>query len=525
MLTRPSPSYKFARPLSMRWEDYEDWEREDAETALYQAADDDPEHTIQSLDLRSLDNYTGLNRFGRPHQRHLRYDLDFSEMAAYQRRFEGAHDANLDSDQTGILDAYRESVGEQVAKARRAMEKNRQILQSFEEELEAVQLSIDKNMEGCNAARTAVEENFWKLEDLALNLEKDRQEISKQIQTVSRDGTQAVEAVSGWQVRIDWLGQQVDNTSSYVSELVLSEQECMSFVRMLVYQNHQHAGAPLISYAVRQRIESAAPPRPISKPAIPDSPSSTTTTTTTTTAIVETATSMSEGSDRSKGKQRADSPSPAPSIAAIATPPLPPLSPLSPQQQDMTVPLHVRLSANDLSRDFSRLTVALEQRQARPTYSLFRRARSNSTGGSGVGAYHPAQLRRPFVAFPRGHQAYAQAQTQAQLQSNGRQSPSSSSKSSADNTRPLSMHEKAGTLPQLDNLTGLPKVIPLATFDAPTIPVPVAKAANVRMKRVTTASLPPVPMHSWIRFQFNKIVGSRSSKPVVIYMATKTPNR
>ncbi|KAF9976363.1 SAM domain and HD [Actinomortierella ambigua] len=486
----------------MRWEDYEDWEREDAEAALYQAAGDDPEHTIQSLDVRSLENNSGLNRFGRPHRRHLRYDLDFSEMAAYQRQFEGTHDANHDSDRTGILDAYRESVGEQVAKARRAMEKNRQILQSFEEELEAVQLAIDKNMEECNTTRTAVEENFWRLEDLALNLEKDRQEITKQIQTVSREGSQAVEVVTGWQVRIDWLGQQVDNTSSYVSELVLSEQECMSFVRMLVYQNQQYSGAPLISHAARQRIERAAPPQPVSKLAIPESPSSTTLTTTTT--AIETDASQSEVSSRSKGKQRADS-RPSTPTAGAATPPQQP-------QQEPTLPLYTRHPALDLSRDFSRLTVALEQRQSRQTYSLFRRARSNSTGGSGgVGAYHPAQLRRPFVNLQRGHQAYAQAQ--AQMRSEGRQSPSPSTSSSSKSTkdaRPLSANEKTGTLPQLDNLTGLPKIIPLATFDAPTIPASAAPSPNIRIKRVSTASLPPVPMHSWIRFQFNKIVGSTS---------------
>ena len=39
-------------------------------------------------------------------------------------------------------------------------------------------------------ARSALEENFWKLECLALSMEKDRQEMQKQIQTVGRDCSQ-----------------------------------------------------------------------------------------------------------------------------------------------------------------------------------------------------------------------------------------------------------------------------------------------------------------------------------------------
>ncbi|KAF9350194.1 hypothetical protein BGX26_011590, partial [Mortierella sp. AD094] len=69
---------------------------------------------------------------------------------------------------------------------------------------------------------------------------KDRQDTNKRIQAVGRECSEAVEAVTNWEVRIDWLGRKVDNTSEYVSELVLSEQECMSFIKMIIQQNQRH---------------------------------------------------------------------------------------------------------------------------------------------------------------------------------------------------------------------------------------------------------------------------------------------
>ena len=49
---------------------------------------------------------------------------------------------------------------------------------------------LDESKATSANARSAIEENFWKLECLALTMEKDRQDMQKQIQSVGRECNQ-----------------------------------------------------------------------------------------------------------------------------------------------------------------------------------------------------------------------------------------------------------------------------------------------------------------------------------------------
>lgn len=287
-----------------------------------------------------------------------------------------------------------------------------------------------------------------------------------------------MEAVTNWEVRIDWLQERVDNTSEYVSELVLSDQECMSFIKMIIQQNQRYA-MPAISRATERNIRLMAPPRrmEISHP----------------------------------GYQ----PDIAPPMQQLRQHPLPPPQPIPQPHPPMHPPPSVRhipiswlldpilppkppeistTQAGDtakrptveppaeLWRDFSRLTMAFETGQTRTPYSPFQRTRSRSTGQG-------ALVSTALVANTSGNVF------------------------------------KAGVprRPQLENLTSLPKVLP-----------PVVSSKELAGIKGRNQNLSQFPVHSWLQFQFHKTMttpgalgqaGSKKSnalgfKPVTIFQTT-----
>lgn len=55
---------------------------------------------------------------------------------------------------------------------------------------------IDESKASSATARSAIEENYWRLECLALTLEKDRQDTHKQLQAVGRECSEASSLLS-----------------------------------------------------------------------------------------------------------------------------------------------------------------------------------------------------------------------------------------------------------------------------------------------------------------------------------------
>ncbi|KAF8923869.1 hypothetical protein BGZ58_002433 [Dissophora ornata] len=223
------------RPLSFHWDSYDAVE------------EDEDEQDDRDSDEEAETDY---------HHENSR----MSNNSTYHRQFEGHHSMVRRRSSMGggggggsfekTYDSLRHGIGlnvsdmsEELAKARSKMSRTSRAMKSMEQELEAMQLSIDESKASSASTRTAIEENFWRLECLALTIESDRQETNKRLQTVGRECSEAVEEVTNWEVRIDWLEKRVDNTSEYVSELVLSEQECMSFIKMIIQQN-QHPIMP-----------------------------------------------------------------------------------------------------------------------------------------------------------------------------------------------------------------------------------------------------------------------------------------
>ncbi|KAG0030232.1 hypothetical protein BGZ81_002940 [Podila clonocystis] len=451
------------RPISFHWEDYKESEDEDEQDEQ----DQHYEHTGYSSETN-----------GRQRRQTDASSSPSLKPRPYYQQFEGHHSvarrsrrsssvsspssippyasyfANGEIPEETTYDSFRDGIGlnvadmsEELAKARTKMNRASRAMKNMDHELETLQMSIDESKNTSATARTALEENFWKLECLAHNLEKDRQDLNKQLQSVGKECGQAVETVTNWEVRIDWLGKKVDNTSEYVSELVLSEQECMSFVKMIINQNKRYA-MPAISRSTERNIKLLAPP-----------------------------------------KLKEITHTPTPSVPQpIRTPPLPApydtptprlvnvpiswlLDPILPQRAPEILsasaePIHENARASespsgkrstepaDVWRDFSRLTLAFESGQPRTPFSPFHRsgARSKSGSTSSTGSLTGINA----VVGP-------------------------SFKTTSTIRRP-----------QVENMTPMPRVLPVAS-NAPTGKFPGIKRRGQYL-----------PVHSWLQLQFNK---------------------
>ncbi|KAF9333853.1 hypothetical protein BG006_003057 [Podila minutissima] len=451
------------RPISFHWEDYKESEDEDEQ--------DEDDHHCEHTGYSSESN----SRQRRPKETSSSPSL---EPRPYYQQFEGHHSVARRSQRSSSVsspssipsyssyfatgeipeettyDSFRDGIGlnvadmsEEIAKARTKMSRASRAMKNMDHELEALQLSIDENKNTSATARTALEENFWKLECLAHNLEKDRQDLNKQLQSVGKDCGQAVETVTNWEVRIDWLGKRVDNTSEYVSELVLSEQECMSFVKLIIKQNKQYA-MPAISRSTERNIKLLAPP---------------------------------------KLKEIAHTPAPPSVPQPIRTPPLPApydtptprmanvpiswlLDPILPQRPPEILsasaePIHedARTSGSpsgkrstepaDVWRDFSRLTLAFESGQPRTPFSPFHLSGARSKSGS---------------------------------------ASSTGSLTGIAGVGPSFKTTSTIRRPQLENMTPMPRVLPVSS-SAPTGKFPGIKRRGQYL-----------PVHSWLQLQFNK---------------------
>ncbi|KAF9957640.1 hypothetical protein BGZ70_009441 [Mortierella alpina] len=468
------------RPVSFHWDDYREFEDDNDDK------DDDDEQDGHH-GRRGWSEYGGS--LVEEREDSTGYSYGASSKSSYHRQFEGHHSLARRSSFGGQAhedkyDSLRHGIGlnvsdvsEELAKARSKMNRATRAMKSMEQELEAMQLSIDESKATSATARSAIEENYWRLECLALTLEKDRQDTQKQLQA-------AVGSVTNWEVRIDWLERRVDNTSEYVSELVLSEQECMSFIKMIIQQNRRYA-MPAISRATERNIKLMAPPKlkEISHPSNPTN--------------IELQAPMQRPQSH---PQPIAQPQPSPRLANIPIswlldpimPPKPPEIHGTEHSQDNAEAPKTRSTMKstveppaEFWRDFSRLTSAFETGQARTPFTPFQRS----------------QLRRLLQSLRQRHR--------------GSGSTSSSSSSNIF---------KAGIVrrPQVENMSPLPKILPPA----------VAANKVPAVKRRRQAHL---PVHSWLQFQFSKTMatpgprgqtgGKKKSsgtgfKPITIFQAT-----
>ncbi|KAF9403024.1 hypothetical protein BGZ94_004740 [Podila epigama] len=487
------------RPISFHWDDYKasedeqdsDEEHHDVDYNSDYTSDRPHNHCQHPFQYHSFQK-DGLH-WG--HEQDLDHDHDHdhihhvhkvqqqttdedirSSSKAYHKKFEGHHSvarrrsssvsspssmpsyssyfADRHIPEEPVYDSFRDGIGasvadvsEELAKARIKMNRASRAMKSMEKELEAMQLGIGTSA----TARTAIEENFWRLECLALNLEKDRQDTMKQLQPVGRDCSQAITTVTNWQVRIDWLDRRVDNTSEYVSELVLSEQECMSFIKMIIQQNKRYA-MPAISRSTERAIRLMAPPK--LKEIAPASPTP----------------SMSEPATTQPLPQQPSAPRHINiPISWLLDPLMPPKSPeVLPEttteqsrEKSSTESSRKGKAAMDpraeVWRDYSRLTQAFESGKTRTPFTPFRRA---------------AGLRSKSAA------------------SNGNGEASSSL---------TGINTAAGSTtairrPQIENLTPLPRVLPPPS----STPAVASKLPGARRRSQY------LPVHSWLQFQFNK---------------------
>ncbi|KAG0005609.1 hypothetical protein BGZ79_003520 [Entomortierella chlamydospora] len=484
-LTGPSSTSATAtgvspRPLSFHWDDYEDFDEDDE--------DDEDQDSEDSQD--EVDGHE---------------DNSMASKSAYHRRFEGHHSVVRSRSAYGrgrkgdrqdfeeTYDSFRHGIGlsvsdmsDELAKARSKMTRASRAMKNMEQELEAMQRSIDESKASNASTRTAIEENFWRLECLALTIEKDRQDSMKRIQAVGRECSEAVEAVTNWEVRIDWLEKKVDNTSEYVSELVLSEQECMSFIKMIIQQNQRYA-MPAISRATERNIKLMAPPR-LKEIAPPG----------------HQAPQLSRQSQPQPLPQPRPQPPPQPMqpqpsvrhipISWLLDPLMPPKPPeiLERDEQrtdDSTMEMKATIEPPaELWRDFSRLTTAFETGQARTPFSPFQRTRSRSTG-------------------------------QGALSTSGLGSSSGSNGVHNGSMFKATMARR----PQVENLSPMPKILP-----------PVIATNALPGVRRRSQNLSHFPMHSWLQVQFNKTMtvpglgqgGSKKKttvlgfKPITIFQTT-----
>ncbi|KAG0255515.1 hypothetical protein BG011_005083 [Mortierella polycephala] len=513
----PAPSGPFStvgsssmvppRPASYHWDDYHGFEEEDEDHG-YRDGQDSDDQTDSDLDD---------------------HEDDSKSRGSYYRQFEGHHSLVRRSSFGGKApedryDSHRHGIGlnvsdvsEELAKTRSKMLHATRAMKAMEEELEAMQSSINDSKASSASARSAIEENFWRLECLALTLEKDRQDTNKQLQSVGRDCSEAVESVTNWEVRIDWLGRRVDNTSEYVSELVLSDQECMSFIKMIIQQNRRYA-MPAISQSTERNIRLMAPPRlkEISHPAHQPSISP---------RLLHPELPQPRYQPQPQQPQQ---PQPQPQPQPQSQPqsqPMPQPSPrlghipvswlldpmLPPKSPDISSPREYNHQSTDESskanatrkqavetppelwRDFSRLTMAFESGQARTPFSSFLRTRSHSIG-------------------------------QGNVMNAGSSSSSSSAAAGSNLFKPAIVRR-----PQAENLSSLPKILPAT--------VATNKMSGVKRR---SQNLSHLPVHSWLQFQFNKTMttpgslagnknkgkgkGKRTTvlgfKPITIFQAT-----
>ncbi|KAF9576329.1 hypothetical protein EC968_009303 [Mortierella alpina] len=494
------------RPVSFHWDHYREFEDDDDDD------DDDEEHGHH--DCRGWSSSSTEER-----EDSARYNQSTKSKSSYHRQFEGHHSLARRSSfggqaQEEKYDSLRHGIGlnvsdvsEELAKARLKMNRASRAMKSMEQELEAMQLSIDESKASSATARSAIEENYWRLECLALTLEKDRQDTHKQLQAVGRECTEAssrlieaggaVGSVTNWEVRIDWLERRVDNTSEYVSELVLSEQECMSFIKMIIQQNRRYA-MPAISRATERNIRLMAPPKlkEISHPSNP----------------VNGEPQVPVPRLQSHPQPVAQpQPQPSPRLANIPIswlldpimPPKPPEIHGAERAHDEGEPSKTGSAKKstveppaEFWRDFSRLTSAFETGQARTPFTPFQRSRSRSTGpGSSSGFTSPSG-----------------SSVNSGCGSGGVTTNSNSSLFKTPITR----------RPQVENMSPMPKILPPA----------VAAHKVPAVKRRSQAHL---PVHSWLQFQFSKTMatpgprgqtgGKKQSnntgfKPITIFQAT-----
>ncbi|KAF9431867.1 SAM domain and HD [Entomortierella beljakovae] len=474
------------RPLSFHWEDYQDFEQEDSE-------DQDEEDSENESDEHEDISMTSRNAYHRQFEGHhsaVRRGTSFGEGGSggggKGRRRRGEKD-----EYENRYDTFRHGIGtsmsdmsDELAKARSKISGATRAMKSMEQELEVMQKNIDVSKVSSASARSAIEENFWRLECLALTIEKDRQDTNKKLQEVNRDCGEAIEAVTNWEVRIDWLEKKVDNTSEYVSELVLSEQECMSFIKMIIQQNQRYS-MPAISRATERNIKLLAPPRQreISHPNVqpeirrPLSP---------------------------QPQQIPQPLQPQPSVRHIPIswlldpimPPKPPeilervdsASDDSKQERRSTVE-----PPAELWRDFSRLTTAFETGQTRTTFSPFHRTRSRSTGG---GTLLPVS-----GISSGGSSASTSTNSSGGIIGNisGSSSSSVSNSSGHVNNNVVqngSVFKSAAIVrrPQVENLSPMPKIFPMVAANK----IPVVKRRNQHLAHL--------PVHSWLQLQFNKTI-------------------
>ncbi|KAG0316946.1 hypothetical protein BGZ99_006604 [Dissophora globulifera] len=484
------------RPLTFHWDHYEGFDEEDEDS------------NDEDSDIENTDND------GTEFSTHPREDSSRTGKIPYYRQFEGHHsvarrrssvatggssEKNYDSVRHGIGSSVSD-MSEELAKARSKMIRASRAMKSMEQELEAMQLSINESKASNASNRTAIEENFWRLECLALTVEQDRQETTKHLQAIGRDCNEVMEAATNWEVRIDWLGRKVDNTSEYVSELVLSEQECMSFIKMIIQQNQRYA-MPAISRATERNIKLMAPPR------------------------LKTISHAAHRPDSVAPIQPKHQPQPRlplqpqPSVRHIPISWL--LDPIMPPRPPelSTVQETTHQEASDESfhsssdrkstieppaefwRDFSRLTMAFETGQTRTPFSPFQRTRSRSIG----------PMPAPGIAHASG---------------SGSSSSSSSGGGGSSMSNSSSVFKPAVTrrLPHVENLSPMPKILPPA--------VAASKLPGIKRRSQNMSHL---PVHSWLQFQFNKTMttpgaltqsGSKKKgsglgfKPITIFQTT-----
>ncbi|ORZ23687.1 hypothetical protein BCR41DRAFT_368842 [Lobosporangium transversale] len=208
------------RAVSFNWDRYEDFHEDQDDRDSQDESDNDHEGNSMTAKTPYYKQFEGHHSIVR-------------RRSSYGGEDEGHYRHELGQPTEEPYDSLRHGIGlslsdmnEELEKARAQMSRASRAMRNMEHELQVMQQSIDESKASNASARSAIEENFWRLECLARTIEKDRQESQKRIQAVGRDCNEAIETVTNWEVRIDWLEKRVDNTSEYVSELVLSEQEC-----------------------------------------------------------------------------------------------------------------------------------------------------------------------------------------------------------------------------------------------------------------------------------------------------------
>ncbi|KAG0343830.1 hypothetical protein BG004_004965 [Podila humilis] len=553
------------RPISFHWEDYRESEDEDEDDNVHNTEDSDHDYFEHGSEY----GHDSHRRQQKQKQKNrLSDDKNVTPgtggargVRPYYEQFEGHHSVVRGSSSVSspssmpsyssyftngeipediTYDSYRHGIGlsvsdmsEELAKARTKMNRASRAMKSMEHEMEALHLSIDENKNSISTARTALEENFWKLECLALNLDKDRQDLNKQLQSVGRECGQVVETVTNWEVRIDWLGKQVDNTSEYVSELVLSEQECMSFVKMIIQQNKQYA-MPAISRSTERNIKLMAPPKlkEIAAPAAPAAP----------TAPQPSLRSPTPSLAVPTGATLSSSPFPHSTASPSPSPPPPRL---------VNIPMSWLLDPILPQKPPEILSASAETVHHDTLDSTFSTSSSgNSSGGKRTPIEPPAEVWRDFsrltLAFESGQPRtpFTPFHRGIRSKSSSVSSPTSSSGGIGGGINvvvgPSFKTTTTIRRPQIENLSPMPRVMPVnrnssssssggggGGGNSPTTTGP-ATGRLPGMKRRGKY----LPVHSWLQLQFNKTMTTKGPlgksstkdavgfKPITIFQTT-----